>query len=89
MGYRRCMTDRENITDLEGRSDEELVEEYRRLKAELVYDEFKRAAEEERPGEAIEGELTRRGAMPDREDLIPEPYPPAEEHPMERAPDVR
>lgn len=81
------MTDRELITGMEGRSDEELVEEYRRLKSELVYKEFEEA-EKARPGEIVEEELTRRGVMPDREDLIPEPYPPDEEHPMEGPPDA-
>ena len=80
------MTDRERTADLEGRSDEELVEEYSRLKAELVYEEFEKAEGAERPGEAVEDELIRRGAMPDREDVIPEPNPPDDEHPLERVP---
>jgi hypothetical protein len=57
---------------LRERSDDELVADYRRVKADL-------SPESTRRREAIEEEMRRRGLAPDREDVIPDATPPVRE----------
>lgn len=75
-GYAMRMIEPDALRNVGQWTDEELVEQYRILKAETVYDDDGYPNEMERPGEIVEDEITRRGLMPDREDIVPEPYEP-------------
>ena len=60
-------------------SDEELVEEFRYVKAELADEDPKYRDSDGAPADVIEDEIKRRGLEPDREDVIPDAASPGRE----------
>jgi hypothetical protein len=69
------MTSQESDSDrsrpIEEWSDEELIAEFRYMKAVLSDENSEYREEESAPAGVIEAEIERRGLAPDREDVIP------------------
>lgn len=61
--------DSETVEDM---SDEEVVEEFRKVKGELTSDDESAVELDSEYGRAVEEELDKRGLLPDREDVIPD-----------------
>lgn len=64
-------------------TDDELIAQYRVLKAEVVDNGERVPPDMDRPGELVEDEIKRRGLFPDREDIVPDPFDPSADHPVE------
>lgn len=62
----------ENIDDIQRLSDDELVDRYRRLKAEETGDPARLTPPARPLDSAVREEMERRGLTPDREDVIPD-----------------
>lgn len=77
------MINPEALRDIRAWTDEDLVDLYRHLKSEVVYDSDDYPRDMDPPGPIVEDEITRRGLMPDREDVIPEPYDPTARNALE------
>jgi hypothetical protein len=60
-------------------SDEELLEEFRYIKAELADEDPEYRDGDGAPADVIEEEMRRRGLEPDREDVIPDADSPGRE----------
>jgi hypothetical protein len=60
-------------------SDEELLEEFRYIKAELADEDPEYRDGDGAPADVIEEEMRRRGLEPDREDVIPDANSPGRE----------
>lgn len=60
-------------------SDEELLEEFRYIKAELADEDPEYRDGDGAPADVIEDEIRRRGLEPDREDVIPDAESPGRE----------
>jgi hypothetical protein len=75
-GYRHDMAkhDRklDSETDVHDMSDEEVVEEFRKVKGELTSDDESAVEIDSEYGRVVEEEMDERGLLPDREDVIPD-----------------
>ena len=60
-------------------SDDELIEQFRYIKAELADEDPHYRSGEDAPADVIEEEIQRRGLTPDREDVIPDASSPGRE----------
>ncbi len=82
------MTSQESDSDrsrpIEEWSDEELLAEFRYIKAELSDDDSEYRDRESAPAAVIEDEIERRGLAPDREDVIPDASGPGREETQPR-----